>query len=432
MNNISVGTVLYVDSNRHLAKVLTTDGKKMEVGFSSKVSAYGFGDNSIPEAGVNLKCIITSESGEPFIKSFLPPSSMYGLDEQVDKSTYSEATEKDISQSITASDKNYTAYSISELDRKKNYRNNQYYDKIGGDIIYNTSSGNMLGVLRGGVNIMKTSELCQLLQFYEDDLTRIVSRNFELFTDLGTHGIYNEEGKTRIHLKGSTGRNSKYNAREEKYEFEFQLGACKVGGDTDSFFMTFEYKTAGSETLLFSIGKDGTALLKLPKDLWLDIKEDLLVTVGKNIGVFSGQDLKMDAQSIKLVSDVQGVVDPITNSFTQTEEGFYLELKKAGNPIDRSKAVLGKANKQEVQVFDNETLIGSTSGSHKQLVQKSHVEDKYNELCQVLMEIFTSPSLGDLGIPLPFAARSQQINNVVKLITSLKDFNNFTNNLKGN
>lgn len=432
MTNISVGTVLYVDTNRHLAKVLTTDGKKMEVGYSSKVSVYGFGENSVPEAGSNLKCIISSESGEPFIRSFLPPASMYGSDEQVDKSTYSDATEKDISQSITASENNYTAYSIKETSRKKNYRNNQYYDKIGGDVLFNTSSGNMIGILRGGVNMMKTSELCQMLQFYEDDLTRIVSRNFELFTDLGSYAVYNENGKPRLEFKGSTGRNPKYNRRDENYEFEFQLGSCKVGNDTDSFFLTFEYKTEGAETLLFTIGRDGTALLKLPKDLWLDTKEDILVTVGKNIGVFSGQDVKVDASNIKLVSDVQGVVDPITNKFTETGEGFSLELKKGNNLLDKGMATLGKSNTQQVQVYDTEVLIGAPLAGHKQLVQKSHVDDKYNELCQVLMEIFSAPALGDLGIPLPFAARSQQINNVVKLLTSLKDYTNFTSNLKGN
>ena len=68
-------------------------------------------------------------------------------------------------------------------------------DMFAGDKVFTGERGSLFGMLKSGTFIAKASGLAQLLISRMDDLLRIVSRNYEMFSDAMTHYSVNLSGR---------------------------------------------------------------------------------------------------------------------------------------------------------------------------------------------------------------------------------------------
>ena len=102
-----------------------------------------------------------------------------------------------------------------------NHSGNSFDDLMPGDKVMATKDGNAIGVLEGGVSLLKASELCQVLAFRYNDLLRIISRNFEHFSDFGNIYIKNEDGATSLIVEGSS---SQADSRTNRFSIRVEMG----------------------------------------------------------------------------------------------------------------------------------------------------------------------------------------------------------------
>lgn len=408
MKGVSVGTVVYVDPLRRVAVVTTVDNKKQEVGISQGKGIEGDGFDFLPPSGMKWQAVMSeSAGGATFIERFLPPKSMNHTEDQLDKTSFSDGTSTDPDATITGVDdsKSYRAFKVGETKTKLNYRANSYTDAIPGDYNIKTLEGNGLNILRGGINRLFSTRLNQIIQLGEDDLTRILARNFDIFTDAGVvKHVSNGEKGTRVEFKVNSGLNDKYKTWEETYEMKSEIGACS-GGDGKTYFFTLEYNTKTNEIFLISLDRQGSMVWKVPKDYWIDVKEDLAITVGKNIGVFGGKEVLIDAGNTVTLKGGASITRNEDNTITTNAEGCAVEVSQA-------KVKIGYLN--QTSKFDA-------------LVKKKHLE-KFNNVCDIVSDMILNPMLGDLSIPLPFGIRTQPslMAAGLQLKTTIKDNINFT------
>lgn len=73
-------------------------------------------------------------------------------------------------------------------------------EMVTGDKVYTGERGSLFGLLKGGTFVAKASGLAQLLISRVDDLFRIVSRNYEMFSEGYTHYSINLRGRLYNYL----------------------------------------------------------------------------------------------------------------------------------------------------------------------------------------------------------------------------------------
>jgi hypothetical protein len=108
-----------------------------------------------------------------------------------------------------------------DVGEQPNFSGNSFDDLMAGDHVLSTKDGNMIGVLEGGLTYFKASELCQIIGIRYNDTMRIVSRNFEHFSDFGESSYKNSDGHTSFEIKGSA---SQAHSRLGKYTCSFAMG----------------------------------------------------------------------------------------------------------------------------------------------------------------------------------------------------------------
>lgn len=412
----SIGTVLYTDPLRFLAVVQTTDSKSAEYSFASMIGSKGEGMTFAPPSGKGWRAVITNMGGETFISAFLPPAMEPGGDDNLANNPL--FNDQDLTESISGTFNKYRAFAIHESRRKKNYRSGRPYDYIPGDIIFKTLDNAVMAVLNGGVFKAKVSELCQLLLFRENDLARLVARQFELFTDMGVLEFKSGEDGTYFAGRLSSNRKKSPKSRDEEYELSFKLGNVIAGKDKETYFFALEYKTLNKDALLWAMGTDGSVTFSGPKDIWLDVRDEFLITAGRSLGIFSGKSIDMDAnERLTMEAGTKCEFDS-TGTIVSKATGMSFEAKT-------EYACMGKLEKMELKVTEDKVMAGKTSG-HKEVVQKPHLEDYYNKLCDGLGELLFAPCLGDLAIPVPLATRTSQMKFATSLYFTLKDMSSYT------
>jgi hypothetical protein len=124
-----------------------------------------------------------------------------------------------------------------------------------GDWSIQASDGNGLGVLEGGVTVLKAGDLSQILGFKLGDLIRIVARNFELLTDLGELKISSDKGRASMSFKGATNVREGHPTRDN-WDIE-----CGLGEPGSLFYLRF--LDAGKNVLAgFSISPTGDVTIE--------------------------------------------------------------------------------------------------------------------------------------------------------------------------
>ena len=162
---------------------------------------------------------------------------------------------------VGSEDKIYSKHS----KKMNSYASNAFEDMMPGDKVIATKDGNLIAVLEGGVTYFKASELCQIIANKYDDLLRIVSRNFEHFTDFGNILVKNVDGRTSYIMQGAK---SQGEARLGRYNLLIEAGA-----DGDAYKISV---TDGVSKVLGQIHmqSDGSIRVKTLKNYSLDVYGD--------------------------------------------------------------------------------------------------------------------------------------------------------------
>jgi hypothetical protein len=137
-----------------------------------------------------------------------------------------------------------------------NYRNaTEPSDLMPGDDVRVGKEGNMLGLLEGGIALLKSGPLSQIRTHLINDLVEVISRNFRLISDMGELNISNEDGLINLSFRGGIDQRNEAGPDEEKWTIKFDLGS---EGD----MLNFELTTPTGQTLFrFHVDANGKAEL---------------------------------------------------------------------------------------------------------------------------------------------------------------------------
>lgn len=135
-----------------------------------------------------------------------------------------------------------------------NYRNAaEPSDFIPGDDVKIGQDGNMLGLLSGGISLLKSGPLSQIRTHLINDLVEVLSRNFRLISDMGEFNITNEDGLINLSFRGGVDQRNEAGPDEEKWTIKLDLGSK---GD----MLNFELTTPTGQTLFrFHVDANGKA-----------------------------------------------------------------------------------------------------------------------------------------------------------------------------
>jgi hypothetical protein len=128
-------------------------------------------------------------------------------------------------------------------------------DLIPGDWAQMGQEGQNIAVLGGGVTQMSSGPLASISTHLLNDKVRIVSRNYEHYTDMGETKILNDDGRVNMSFRGGTDQRSETGSDEERYTVRMDLGAV---GDV----FNLEFTTPKGQTLFkMHVDADGACEL---------------------------------------------------------------------------------------------------------------------------------------------------------------------------
>lgn len=308
--NQAEGTVIEVDPERMLCKVKTSLGQNLNSvqWLSSTGGSSRGGDRGTPVMGDRVA--INFGLGFPLIQGYLPC-----LDSTADSFPIS----IDSGAQIVNTGNFGTENSLATADA------NKPRDMLAGDRILSSVGGAILGLLRGGSILLRSSRLAEIFISKYDDLVRIVSRNFLHFSDAHTDSIRSEGGTAYRYIGYA---NNVQAGKSESYQYEQHYGsvaASEAGKGNPS-------AKGGSGSAIFkeNVGGNMSRTLDLSgasetiviNTRHLQDKDVIILTYGEN------QTITIDSNQIK--HDVGGVsVVTITPDSILTEHGDAKTLHNA-------------------------------------------------------------------------------------------------------
>lgn len=119
------------------------------------------------------------------------------------------------------------------------------------DWVQSSPDGNMVAVLAGGVNVMRSGAFSQIRTHLLNDLVEIISRNYRHITDMGEFTIKNSDGRINMSFRGGSDQKTEAGSGEENWSIKFDLGS---EGD----MLNLELCTPKGQTLFrFHVDADG-------------------------------------------------------------------------------------------------------------------------------------------------------------------------------
>lgn len=208
-SQVDEGTVLAVDVSSSVCKVKTITGQVLPcvAWLSNNLGPARAGDRSTPAVGTRV--LLHYGLGTPVILGSLPrlQGTSGATPIVLFDGTPGPATG------------NYSPTTLVKGDQ------NKPADLIQGDRVISSVGGSLIAVLRAGTMILRASRTAEIVASKLRGLVRVVSRNWEHFTDVCSDVIKN--------YKGSTWRYTGYAqtfelARVEDYRLNFYYGNCSA------------------------------------------------------------------------------------------------------------------------------------------------------------------------------------------------------------
>lgn len=229
-------TVLRYNSDRHSATVRTERGRTIN-GVPRLRSTPG----EVAPLSTGTEVLISYEYGNPIIMGIMTiPAS-----DNQDTTKYSVTEEEGFGGQGT---------NKSTITTGGNYRQAQEpTDMMPGDWGYVGENGNLISVLNGGVNVLKSSPLSQIRTYQVNDLVELISRNYRHISDMGEFSIFNDDGRINMRFRGASDQRSEAGPDEENWTIRFDLGS---EGD----MLNFELTTPKGQTLFrLHVDSEGAA-----------------------------------------------------------------------------------------------------------------------------------------------------------------------------
>lgn len=124
-------------------------------------------------------------------------------------------------------------------------------DLMPGDWSRMSRDGNGVAICTGGVNTMRSGDMCQVRTHNQNDLVEIISRNYRQVTDMGESKITNNGGKINLRFRGGSDQLTESGPDEENYSIKLDLGS---EGDMFNFELT---APQGQVLFKFHVSADG-------------------------------------------------------------------------------------------------------------------------------------------------------------------------------
>jgi hypothetical protein len=355
---------------------------------------------TLPAHDEGWHAILSGEAGDEWIVGFVPDSALGQNDDNLQNALDTAGTEILLSESINATNDSYRSH--KDYKSFLNYRSRKPFDLIPGDISYTGVDGNFLHLLRGGENRLGVSEICQIIQYASDNLTRVVSDNMQFYTSWGTIEIVNENNGTVLKLKG----NSEHlkGAKEENYNFELCVGACP----NNSYITMTYYPKEQENPVVYVITNSGIRFFETPAD-------DILRVAGNRVTAVGANDITVvEGLSSSFAKDK---VQEYENNHTETvgklkkikTETFEKEVGKDETTTVQGKSVENITGNKEISSSAKafmkvsgakQTILGGTSGGDDDLlVTRPHLDD-FDKAVDALVELHIGAMVDIIPAPL--------------------------------
>lgn len=214
------GIVMQVDSATRNCKVKTLRGKRLDQvqwTESSGGSARG-GVRSAPQMGDRV--VVMYGLGFPLIFGFLPTP---------------QSNENAFPVNIDSGQSTVDTGDYSAMGTLVSGDANKPQDLLNGDHVLTSEGGAMLALLRAGSAVLKSSPLCQIFLSKLDDVIKIVSRNFEHYTDVSSDIVKNLRGRVYRYI-AYTNNTSK--AKQEDYQYHLYYGDTALAEAIKTNYLT--------------------------------------------------------------------------------------------------------------------------------------------------------------------------------------------------
>lgn len=175
--------VITVDLRRNVCKCVTKDGQLLNnVRWGNELGTHlESGSSSCPQPKETVAIALVS--GEPVI--FMSLGLLKSSDDTLRANVNGQRSSSEF----------YNKFNNSFLKDPMRRNGATPDDVVPGDKITSNDTGSLFGLLRGGTFLAKASALAQVIISRMDDMVRIVSRNYEMFSDAMTHYSVNWKGK---------------------------------------------------------------------------------------------------------------------------------------------------------------------------------------------------------------------------------------------
>lgn len=330
------GVVTEVDPIRLFCKVKTTKAQNLvEVAWMmpSGGSSRG-GTLFIPTIGDRV--IVNTSLGYPIIMGYLPKISVGEIF----------STEVDTGQpEVDTGDFSPLSNGLTVFGEKTG-------DAVAGDQIITSEGGAVVGALRGGTVLLKSSRLAQIIITKWDELVRIVARNYEVFSDQFTDVAVNVRG--RIYRFTGYGQIAE-DARNDFYPYMEFFGDTALGEQLKGDYIGADPNTFVSPTAIIKKELVQDAALNALQTRTVD-SSGVVEEKVQNIGGTAVTTIKHDSGTITLKYNDTAIV-------TITPTNISIDYNSQSTiVIDADSVVIDHSGGGHVVIDD--LGVNSTMGAH--------------------------------------------------------------------
>lgn len=331
-SNFDEGYVSEVDPFRSFCKVKTIRGQNLDQVQWGQLSGGSSraGDRVTPVMGDRV--VVMYGLGYPLIICFLPKT-------QTSDSAYPKHIDTGNSISDTG---NFSPEGINAINDI-----NKPGDMAVGDRVIGSSGGGMFAILRGGSLLLRSSRLAEIFVSKWDDVVRIVSRNFEHFTDVSSDIVKNIKGRVYRYTGYAATADA---AKIENYGYNLYYGDVALAQAVKTGYQNYSGSPSASsiifreESGIMYRTVDGSsgAVTQVVGQTKI-YQDNTKVTVdfgGNHIATWNGsqividyegkQTVTIDASQIDLKHNSGAEVNLSSNGVNATYSGHYVKVTSGG------------------------------------------------------------------------------------------------------
>lgn len=181
---------------------------------------------------------------------------------------------------------------VDRVGSRPNYRARLPKLKAG-DWMESGNQGQALGLLDGGIALLRGSTLAQVQAIGGSDTLKLVGRNTQLMTGFGEMEFGDSGGKAFFALRGGTDQISQVGAGARKWAFEALVGGLAGEGGATGLADLHVARTDGERVHSISLEVDGTARRTcLGNDVFrCGARQEASIAQGRSVIIDSGDDM---------------------------------------------------------------------------------------------------------------------------------------------